>query len=383
MSQNFVHLVDLSSIQLDESNGTPSSWVHSLPVGEYTHPLYGKLSMSMDRIKRFADSVKNKVRGIDPSINYNHNNEDIAAGWVKDAKTETNGLWLFVEWTTKAVEHIKKREYKYFSAEFDSLWKNPTGQEFQDVLFGGALTNRPWMKDLLPINLSEDTINLSFELVDVITKAREGAKEDMDLKRLNELLGLPENTSLEDAFKKLAEGKTPDADKDKDTKLPIVPKVSVSDELKALAEENPVVRTLIDTVDAQNTALREFQTGLLEAEVSKKLAEFDKSKIVLTPRAKDLVHDLLIDMPVNLHEKLWDVLSLLRSNSGLMVELGERAGANPRYGSAKDSVTLFMDEVNRYAQEKKVSFDEAMTHISREHPELWNGYRQGTYAFKE
>lgn len=384
MGQDLLYLVDLASVQLDEANGNTSSWVHALPLGEYQHPVYGKMSITADRIKRFAESVKNKIRGIDPSINYNHDNEDIASGWVKDAEQRDTGLWLFVEWTKAAVEKIRNKEYRYFSAEYRDKWTDSAGKTFSDVVFGGALTNRPYMKNLVPINLSERTIEYAVGLADVIHKAKEGSV-DMDVKKLNTILGLDENTSEEDALKALAEKmgtKTPEPQDDKNKK-PEVPQVNISDELKKLAEDNPIVRSLIETVDAQNTALREFNSNLLEADIAKKLAEFDNSKIVLTPRAKDLVHDFLVDAPTQLHEKFWDILGLLRNNSGLMVELGERAGANPRYGRAKDSVTLFMDEANNYAQANQVSLDEAMTVISRQNPTLWDEYRKGTYAFSE
>jgi hypothetical protein len=381
MGNDLLYLVDLANIQLDENGQVTSSWVHALPLGEYIHPVFGKISVTPDKVKRFADNVKNKVRGIDPSINYNHNNEDVASGWVKDAEPRDTGLWLFVEWTKNAVEKIKNKEYRYFSAEYHDKWKNAEGQEVQDVLFGGALTNRPYMKNLLPINLSEKSVDYAFGLVDAITKAKEGSV-DMDLKKFNEVLGLPADTSEEDALKALAEKLNPKPQDDKGKK-PEVPAVKVSDELKQLAEENPVVRALIETVDAQNTALREFQSGLMEADISKKLAEFDNSKIVLTPRAKDMVHDFLLEAPTALHEKFWDILGLMRNSSGLMVELGERAGANPKYGRAKDSVSLFMDESNKYAQDNKVSFDEAMVAVSRQNPDLWNEYRKGTYAFSE
>jgi hypothetical protein len=144
-----------------------------------------------------------------------------------------------------------------------------------------------------------------------------------------------------------------------------------------------MVAALIQTVDDQNKVLTEFQVELRESAISKKLSEFDHSKIILTPVAKDKIHDFLLDAPVELHEKFWDILGLMKTSSGLLVELGERAGAGVRYGRSKDSVALFMDEANRVAQERSVSLDEAMTVVSREQPELWNGYRQGSYSFKE
>src|SRR6266536_122370 len=382
MDQNLLYLIDLSSIQLDESNGSVSSWIHALPLGDYTHPVFGKISVTVDRVKRFADNIKNKVRGIDPSINYNHNNEDVASGWVKDGEARDTGLWLFVEWTKNAVEKIKSKEYRYFSAEYHDKWKNSTGQEFQDVLFGGGLTNRPYMKNLLPINLSEASVDYAFGLVDAINKAKEGI-QDMDLKKLAELLGLPDGSTEEQVTAKLAElaKVTPPVEPKKDP--PKVPEVNISTDLKRLAEENPLVKALIETVDSQNKVLSDFQVELRESGISKKLSEFDASKIILTPVAKDKIHDFLIDAPVELHERFWDILGLMKTTSGLLVELGERAGTGVRYGKSKDAVSLFMDESARLAQEQKITLDEAMEKISREQPALYQGYRQNSYSFNE
>lgn len=381
----FLHLVDISKVQLDETAQANSSWIQALPPGEYQHPVFGKLNITADKIKGLAESVKNKYRGIDPSINYEHKGDGEAAGWVKDAEARPDGLYLFIEWTSTAAQKIKEKAFRYFSAEFYDKWKNPEGKDFTDVLFGGALTNRPYMKNLLPINLSEAAIEASFGLVEAIQKGKEGQK-DMDLAKFAKALGLAENTSEDDVFKAFAEKVNPPApggEGAKDDKHPAIPEVAISTEMKQMAETNPLFKKLIETVDAQNETLRGYQKNLMEAEIAQKFAEFDNSKIILTPVVKDKVHDLLVEMPVALHEKLWDILGQLRNNSGLMVELGERAGANPRYGTAKDSVDQFLDMANDLAKTQKISLDEAMAQISRERPDLYDGYRKGSYSFSE
>src|SRR5438552_1755434 len=251
MDKNFLMLVDLSTVQLDETDqGTIGSWIHALPVGDYTHPVYGKLSMTLDKISRFAENVKNKVRGIDPSINISHGipgttGDGEAAGWVKDAEARETGLWLFVDWVKSAAEAIKEKKWRYFSGEFQDKWTDPNGKQHQDVLFGGALTNRPYMKNLLPINLSEASVDYAFGLVDAITTAKKEVVQDMDLKRMCELLGLPADSTEEQAFAKLGEAikgiQPPSVDPDK-AKKPEVPKYTPSQELKQLAEENPMAK---------------------------------------------------------------------------------------------------------------------------------------------
>jgi hypothetical protein len=144
-----------------------------------------------------------------------------------------------------------------------------------------------------------------------------------------------------------------------------------------------MVKALIDTVDAQNKALSDFQFSLREADVDRRLAEFDKSKIVLTARAKDLVHDLALDIPIELSDRFWDLLETMRNSSSLMVELGERAGTSVRYGRNKPATDQFMDESNKLAQTEKIALSEAMDRVARDNPKLFNEYRQATYSFQE
>ena len=392
MDKDVLFLVDASSLELSEEADKTSGWVHALPVGTYKHPVYGDMAFDADKISAFAENVKTKVRGIDPSINYIHGvaqtgGDGEAAGWVKDAEARPDGLWVFVEWIKDAAQAIKDKKWKYFSAELHDKWKDATGKEHRNVLFGGALTNRPYMKNLLPINLSENTIDAALELAGTITQARADQMKgkDMDLKKLNELLGLPADSPEETTLAKLAELKTSKVETPPATK-PVVPAVSVSEELKTLSEDNPLVKALLDTVDAQQKALTDFQVSLRESDVNAKLAEFDKSKIVLTPQAKDIVHDLAMELPTELAEKFWHLLTLMRSSSGMLVELGERAGVTPRYGRSKDNKSLFMDEVARVRAEvgaDKVSLTEAMDQVARANPALYEGYRQASFSFVE
>lgn len=391
MNQDVLYLVDANTLQLSEDD-TPTGWVHALPVGEYKHPVFGKLSMTPEKIRQFADNIINKIRGIDPSINIIHGipgtmGDGEAAGWVKNAEARPDGLWVLVEWTKAAAEKIKAKAWRYFSAEYQDSWTDATGREHKNVFFGGALTNRPYMKNLLPINLSENTIETALELASVVAQgkadlAKTPQEGDMDLKTLCERLGLPDGTTEEQVLAKLTElaqsTKTPEP-----KKAPEVPAVKLSEELKKLSDDNPMVKALLDTVDAQNKALSEFNAQLREAEVSRRLAEFDRSQIVLTPIAKDLVHDFALDLPIALTERFWEIMEKMRTSSSLMVELGERAGTSVRYGRAKDATSQFMDEANKVATDQKISLTEAMEQVARNNVALYDQYRADTYAFKE
>lgn len=137
-----------------------ATWIHAMPVRTYDHPIYGRIELSPDRIRRFAASVTNGVREHQLDIDYDHKTDPSkgkrAAGWITDAKAGDDGLWLAVDFTPVAREHLANGEYRYFSPELKDEWEHPsTGEVHRDVVFGGALTNRPFLKGILPINLSE------------------------------------------------------------------------------------------------------------------------------------------------------------------------------------------------------------------------------------
>jgi hypothetical protein len=371
---HYSYLVSLDSINLEEVNGVSSCWVHALPIGKYNHPVLGVLDITAQRAAKFAESVNNKVRGIEPSINYNHNNKDEAAGWTKKAEARSDGLWLFVEWVDDAAEKIKKKKYKYFSAEIMDKWVDAAGKEFSDVLFGGGLSNRPFMKNLVPINLSESTIENAFELVSTITgtsvdnlKGDGMQLSEEDLKKITDsvIAGLkgtkpaePEPTKLEDIA-----------------------------ELKALAEDNPTVKALLHHFETQGSNLHETTKVLRETQVQAKLAEFDNSKLTLTPSAKELLREIMTHekLPTELSEKLWGLMEQVRTSQSFLVELGERSGAGVRYGYGmveKSATQEFSERVNKLMAEEKASFLDAADKVARDDPELFNAYRAGDGAKK-
>jgi len=181
----FGYYADLRSVKLDERG---NSWIQAMRVGEYQHPRHGKLQFTLDRLMRFAESVKTKIRGIEPDIDYDHKMDPArgheAAGWVRDAKVEGDALYLLVDWTKTAAEKIKEGAYRYFSPEFQDTWTDAAGKVHRDVLFGGGITNRPFLKDLLPLNLSE----LSFA-------EPTNKEEGVDPKELRKKLGLAEDAT--------------------------------------------------------------------------------------------------------------------------------------------------------------------------------------------
>lgn len=376
MTYHTTFLVDVGGLSFSEENGKPTSWVHVLPLGSYKHPTYGTIDVSPTRVARFVENVKKRVRGIDPSINYLHQGDGEAAGWIKDAQARSDGLWAFVEWTSSAAQKLKEKAFKYFSAEIFEEWEDPQGQKHNDVLFGGALTNRPFMKNMVPLNLSEQTVDSAFELVSIITgndkDSLKGGKMELTDEQVDQIAAK--------LSEKLGLATPPKDDKDKKN-VPDALKLSEIADLKKLAEDNPLVAGLVKHLENQGVNLAETAQKLRETQVEQKMSEFNaSSKLVLTPSTKKLIHELLMDMPVQLSEKFWDVLNQMRTSQGFLVELGERTGASVKFGEQKSASQRFSEMVNEeMKQGKDVSYPDAVESVAKANPSLWEEYRQETF----
>ena len=93
-----------------------------------------------------------EARGNEIVIDYEHqtllNVEAPAAGWIKKILYKgKEGLWVAVEWTEKAKQYIKNKEYKYFSPVMWVTAKDRKVIGIENV----ALTNYPKINNLKPI----------------------------------------------------------------------------------------------------------------------------------------------------------------------------------------------------------------------------------------
>ncbi len=361
------YLIDLAKIQLFDMATGNSSWIQALPLGNYHHPVYGDIKVTPDRITRFADNIKNKVREQDLDIDYDHKAKDgRAAGWVRDADARPDGLWVLVEWTDAAASALRAKEYRYFSPEFADEWEHPkTKQKFQDVMFGGALTNRPFLKDILPINLSE------------VFNAEKGTNSMDPLKEIAKLLGLSEDVPAEDVIKKLQEhiGQTKTlSDEMASLKQKLTePKSPAEDHLKKLAETDASVKLLLEEREANAKRLAALEMANKLSEVNLKLSEIDRdAKFVIPPAIKDQVRDLAISSPKETGEIVMKLLSELASKG--LVELGERGGS--RITTDEPASKQFSDKVTALMKaNEKLDYADAVTQVAADNPELFEQYR--------
>jgi phage I-like protein len=377
MTTHVGYLVDLASVKLDESGDVTSSWIQAMTVGKYQHPVHGEINITPERIAAFADNVNKGVRGTDLDIDYDHKAvTQEAAGWVKKAEARVDGLWIFVEWTKAAAEKIRSKAYRYFSPEFVDEWQHPKlGQTFKDVLFGGGITNRPFLKDILPINLSEAFAP------DAQVATNQGGQ--MDPKKLRELLGLPEDATDEQVSTALTEKLSAKPNDDnKDGKAGDVNQLS--EEVVRLAEQNPAVKALTDQVAAQQKQLAEVAVALRLAEVATtvtKLSDTAKAESrAFPPAVTEQLSVVLAKAPKELSD---DIVKLFTDfgKTGF-VQLGEQGGAGQSTPDG-DAVKVFADATKKYQDEHEgVSYADAVQAVAAEQPKLFDDYQQSAYAFR-
>jgi phage I-like protein len=359
--------VDLNKFQL--SDGMDPIWIHAFPYGSYQHPLYGKLTMDKARAERMASNVKQRVRGIDIDIDYDHKAlSGKAAGWVRDADVRTDGLWLLVEWTAPARASLRNKEYRYFSPEYVDKWTHPsTGAAHQDVLFGGAITNRPFLKDILPINMSE---------------LDGGEQVNEFLEKLRSKLGLPEDATEEQilaAFELVEEPPEDEEETETETETEETEtevEEPTADEAKVIAamEKSPLMKRLMDTIDTQNKTLAEIQKDRKEEGARKTLSEMingkTNGKFALPPAAEE-------DLVKALSEG--DVTSFTAGLEKIMetglVELGERGGRRPADG--KSATEIVNEKMVKLTEgENGMSVPDAIERLTLEEPDLYEAYRR-------
>jgi phage I-like protein len=364
--------VDLDKQSMKFDDGDVRKWIQGLPLGTYEHPVHGRISITTKRVANFVRNFYDRVRDTDLDVDYEHKEfTSKAAGWIVDVEDRgPDGLWLCIEWTPEAIKSLRDREYRYFSPEFADKWKHPkSGVIFNDVLFGGALTNRPFLKDILPINLSE------FGHV-----PSQGEKQmDKLLKALSELLGVQlsddEDTAVAEvssAIAQLKEPKKSEGDPGQD------------EALKQLAESNPVVAKLLAENQGLKEAQEQNQRDILELKARNRLSEvqamfmaLNSEEFAIAPAARDRLTKVAIKLSDSDASEFVSAIQDLMKDG--IVRLGE-VGQSRRSNGDADRVKQFHETVEKFQTEHKLSYADAVQRVIETDVSLFDAYNDQQLA---
>ncbi len=368
------HWVDLSTYQFDDGEDT-TVWLQMMPHGEFSHPTHGKIVISPERVSNFVRNFDDGFRGQDLDVDYEHKERTgKAAGWIKKVEARSDGLWGLVDFAKSAYGEIREGSWRYFSPEFAPKWKNPTNEEERkDVLFGGALTNRPFLKGILPINLSELVTEAS------VSDPDEGGSSvnREQLEKLARKLGVDfeEDTQDQDLLDKVVaageaeEAPTPEpvAEDDSPVEEPVPEPVAAVEPDAELVKANERIAKLEATI-----RLQEVDASL------QKLSEGDR---VIAPKHKDKAREIITALPSEQGDQVIALLSEVVQDG--VVSLSEEGGTAPRTQS--DGATEeFLNKVQKYQDENEgTDYADAVETVSAQEPELFERYRYESFSTEE
>lgn len=179
-----------------ELSGVPTE-IKILPLGR-VHSQKGDFNVDEESFELIRKQFKD--RKLDLVIDYEHQTlSDVqapAGGWIKELYKGEDAIIAKVEWTAKAVEYLKNKEYRYLSPVVLVRKRDQKATAIHSV----ALTNTPAIDGMFALVNSLDIEDIS-----------EGGNI-MDLKELAKALGLPE-TATEEEIKKAVEDAAKAAEK--------------------------------------------------------------------------------------------------------------------------------------------------------------------------
>lgn len=141
--------------------------VQLLRTGSFKHSQApnGMLVISKEALLRMKLNFDNNARRLgtkEIAVDYGHESEKEAAGWIKavELRNEGNELWINVDWTPDAARAITDKKWRMISADLDLNYQdNELNVSHGPTLLGAGLTNRPHVKAMNPILSEENNIN--------------------------------------------------------------------------------------------------------------------------------------------------------------------------------------------------------------------------------
>jgi hypothetical protein len=370
--------------------------IHVVPTGEWEHPVYGEMRITSDDIAEFKRNFDAKVR-LKLPITAGHDNgmsggELPAIGWFKEVTDRgVKGLYAFVEWTEEGKKLLNDGAFKYFSPEFYEQYSDPeTGEKRSHVLVGGALTNRPYFRELDPVvAFSEPGIMNQFkepmDLKTILAKKAEDLSADEKAFVREHKAEL--DADQQSAFASVLEDNNPEPEPTPEPTPepepnPEPPVVAAEPKGKMITMSEAEATVLREQADKGAKAFAEIEKMKLGAEVDKLV--FSASNAVkgrILPKHKDAVVELLFSLPNKQRDQLRSVLNNLpKPDASIFSEIGD-GGA----GDAGDSKSLYkkiseMANAKVTASEGKTKFSDALLQVYSENPGLKKQYEEALAA---
>lgn len=389
------------------------SQIHLVPCGEWAHPAYGPMKITPENISEFVQNFRDKVR-LDLPITAGHDNgmsggELPAIGWIEDLiDGGDRGLFGDIKWTEAGKQALSDGSFKYFSPEFYEVYEDPeTGRIYNHVLVGGALTNKPYFKELDPVaTFSEPSIISQFNDTTTMDLTTILAKDVTTLTDEEKAFVREHKDELTDEQKETAKDVLGDAadagagddkagadagagaddgagagdgagdDKGADEGAGTDP-VNASEKGKKVTMSEAEVAALKSAADKGAKAFSELETMKLDAHVSKMIfSESNKDGKFLSTQ-KTAIVGFLKSLSEKQRDQFTNIINSMPKFGVAFKEIGADAGASKNVlGQIEEKVQA---KIKASEGTKKVlSYSEALKVILKENPDLAKAYSEGT-----
>ena len=367
--------------QIDISGETfkeTESEIEVLHEGKWEHPQYGIIQITDQDIDKFVESFNSKVRKVDIAVDQEHMPEKGAAGWVRKVKKVVEDgkskMKASVEWTKLGAQLIKDGIFKYFSPEFDFDYEDlETHEKFENVLIGGALTNRPYFKSLAPVALSEN-IYASFTGNEDSEKGGENkmTKEELKAKLAEDSAFVLSADASEEDKKVFEEAKAElakDAADKEEADRKAAEEAKKKEEIKA-SEKQFISRA---EHDKQMNELKS-QMGIVESKLRFKEVQANVQGYVFTESnvngvilAKNV--DKAVELMMAASPKVAKLFTeFLASLPKVSAKLFEEQGGDKGEVDKKKAIEA---EAGKLMSERKITYGNAIKVLAKEKPELF------------
>jgi hypothetical protein len=152
-----------SIVPLEFAEMEPHTWHPIMPVGTWRHPRHGMVTITDEDVREAAQHFAAQIIGQQVPVDQaeGHSQErDGAFGWLEEVEVRDGGLYGKMTWTSKGLEVIADKRFKYMSPVIhtrDLPFTAQDGTKVPNVVTAVSLTNHPVFKGQpeLAINMSE------------------------------------------------------------------------------------------------------------------------------------------------------------------------------------------------------------------------------------
>jgi len=349
--------------------------VEIMRVGQWSHPVYGDFAITENDIDMFIRHFAENVRGIGIAIDLEHGetvHAGAAAGWVKSLTRDGNRLLAEIEWTDLGKQQVESKQYRYFSPEFTFNYKDSeSNKEYSNVLMGGSLTNRPFIKNMAPVLLSEDVYNETQS--NTVVPSLNKNKEEKTMKfneRVLKVLNLSEDAQPE----VIAEAMT--AFVEASVKL-TEDKVALEGEVKTLNEAKIGLENSIKTLKEATTEANQDKIKLSErlVAIETKLNETEWEAISTKYLSEGKMTPAMAEKFKANYFANKDMTLALMETLQPIVQMGEHGSSRGDAEAGKTGTMKFNEAVNEIVKSDKVSYGDALILAETRFPDLAKAYR--------